>query len=38
MEKKECDKCGSKNTYFTRKVKFCRSCGYEQVREKQNDS
>ena len=32
-EKKECDYCGSTNTYFTKKNKFCRSCGKQVPRE-----
>jgi len=36
-EKKECDKCDSKNTYFTKSTKFCRSCGYEVKREEKKE-
>jgi len=32
-ERKECDKCGSPNTYFTKKKKFCRRCGHETERK-----
>jgi len=34
---KECSKCGSTNTYFTKKTRFCRACGYEEDREKEEN-
>jgi ribosomal protein S14 len=30
---KQCINCGSRNTYFTKTIKFCRSCGFEQDRD-----
>lgn len=36
--KKECEKCGSTNTYFTKKLKFCRACGHEELREVKDES
>jgi ribosomal protein L37E len=29
-----CDKCGSRNTYFTKADKFCRSCGNQSKKIK----